>query len=153
MKSDPRELYHQYENWKHIYKYREKDYTIDSFEGLLFSCKMHVLHIHRWRQLSLPSSTLWFTFLDPFVFFVAFYFNHEEEEIFMPALRTIKICTGDLILHRTTIEHHSTWPSPSSSGLTPFRRYSRKFFFFTSWYSQILISSHLKLFARKNVQQ
>lgn len=59
--------------------------------GLLFSCKMHVLRIHHWRQLPLLSSTPWFTFLVPFVFSVAFYFNHEEEEIFMPALRIISL--------------------------------------------------------------
>lgn len=61
-----------------------------SFGGLFFSCKMHVLCIHHWRQLPLLYSTPWFTFLVPIVFSVAFYFNHEEEEIFMPALTTIK---------------------------------------------------------------
>lgn len=95
------------ENGKHICKKREADHATAPLEGLLLGCRVHVLLIHHCKQLPLLSCTPWLTFLVPFVFSAAFYFNHEEEEIFMPASRTIKTQTGALILHRTRNKHRS----------------------------------------------
>lgn len=68
-----------------------------------------------------------------FCFPCSILFQSWKRRNIMPSLRTIKIEARDVILHSTTKEHHSTWFSPSSPGPTPFRQYSRKYFFFLSY--------------------